>query len=345
MAQDMYNVMEDYGKTGVFAPEPTPATEPAPVEEFDPDKEINAISQKFFKELDADTKVSNEMRMQLERGFISTLEEVKKQRATLQAEKETSLVKSLQARTSELAIEEARFKNEQAKKAAGYQSGLASSIKQTMFDDKLTPEDRLRQIDQLEINNNAVISANPDIKKMIDAARDQLPKRPEPLTYAQKTEIGTAMNYVKTQDDYDIVTSGDPTAVGFFMEKKKIEEKKNSDNLEERKAAEKQDRDLALSFVKSEYRFMDSKEEEELGVDDTDPNKGKYLTPESNANGRLLVQMAKGAEGIKAYDALSDADRFKMIQESRAEVAIRKLEEESNKKSDAEIKGANIVGK
>lgn len=348
-----FEVMSGYGEEPTpAAPAPAPAVpaapapapaEPAPAQEFNPDREIDAMSQKYFKDLNANPNLPLSAKLASARGFLATETAIKDQRAKLQAEKQNSLYKDLQMQNAEMSLREQRMKMEQAQNTARYQGALSEQIKGTMFNPELTPQQKRDQIDAIKISNNAAVASNPDIGKLFDTADSILPKRPEPRTFAQEMDIGKVMSYVKTPEELELVQSGDPKTIGFFMEMKQREEKKNSENEELRREAEKEDRAVALSLAKSDFRFMTPKEEKDLNVDDNDPNKGKYLTPESNANGRLLVQMARGAEGIKAYDALSDADRFKLIQEARAEVAIRKLEEAEKPQSNADVKAKNLV--
>jgi ribulose bisphosphate carboxylase small subunit len=338
------NFMDDFGSTGVFAAPAAasaPAFSPPPPEpemedtsfEFDPAKEITPMTRQFFSDLDSNKQISEQTRMRLSQGYLAGVDQIRAQRSKLEAEQRASLLSDLQIRKLNSDLQQERIKMETLKQQGGRQAVIADQIRQVRYGD-YAPEQQRQLIEQIEVDNLPAIATDPNLKTMVDTVKKQLPARQEPqlLTPAQRIAAAAATGEYIPED-------ADPALVGILTGYAEAEKKKMSDVEEERKNALKTQETIAIDLAKRTPKFMDEAMRIEQGVAESDTN--KYLTPESQANGRIIVKLAKGEEGLKEYDTLPDEDRYAVINEARMELLVKQLQQRQT--PPAEVKANSLV--
>lgn len=352
-----YEIMAGYDEKSAPAPTPAPAEatppapakEPAPMEpEFNPDKEISAISQKYFKELDSTSGLNERSRMRLEQGFLANLGAVKAQRAKLENEKQTSMMNDLRMKEMQGNLNEQRYKFQQAQNIAKRQAGLAEQVKGVMFNPELNPDQQRDYVNALRIQNAAAISSDPATKSIFDTTIEMLPKKkyPQDMSDTLQMQVGEALANANPDEQVAISKlSDDPVALGYYLQVQKSRKAQADKDEEKREAARKEERTVALDLIKKTPKFMDEDERDKNKVDPSDTN--PYLTSESQTTLQSIVTMTRGAKGLQEYmDAPDDRTRYEIGLKAQTELMKDLLEKQDNpKSSDNKAKADKLVPK
>lgn len=314
------------------APAARPAPEEAPAPEDTIDRDINAMSQKYFKDLDSTSGLHQQDRLRLEQGFLANLGAVKEQRAKLENEKQVSLINGLRAQEMEGSIKENRMKMAQAQNISMRQQELAGQVQSVMFDPSLNGDQKRDYVNGLRIQNAAFVSSDPTAKSIFDSTVDMLPKPkyPEEMSDTLKIQVGEAYANAKDEDEKaSILTlSKDPMALGSFLQVQKNRKALADKDEETRETNRKELRSSVVKLATDLPQFMDEKEREEKGVSMDDKN--PYLTEKSQTNLKTLIGVTRGAKGLEEYESLDDRGRYEMGMKVSIEALKGQIEAQEN---------------
>ncbi len=334
MAAPTTEIMEDFDEKAL-TPAPAPAEKaPAPEPEFDPEKEIAALDEKYFRDLNANPGLSNRDRLRSAQGFLANSAAIREQRANLEKEKQESVINGLRAKQLEGSINEYRSKAQEAQNLAQNRSQLSESVKGVMFDPKLTPDQKRDYVNAIHIQNNATVSSDPTLKSVFDNARDMLPKKKfaEDMSDTLQAQVGEAMANAKDADELASINklSDDPKALGFYLAIQKNRKALAEKDEEVRETNRKELRASVVKLASELPKFMDEKEREENRVDPGDKN--PYLTPDSQTRLKTLIGVTRGAKGLEEYEKLDDRGRYEMGMQISIEALKGQIEDQENSK-------------
>ena len=128
----------------------------------------------------------------------------------------------------------------------------------------------------------------------------------------------------------EVVLKGDPVEIGFYERIIAAQKMEQSEKLSERKSAAKEYRSTIMDLAKDPPSFMDEDEAFAAGVSSQDPNASRYLTPESQQKGRILIGLLSGQEGLAAFEQLSDAEKRDAIMVAQRDAMFTALQKTSN---------------
>jgi hypothetical protein len=319
MAETLTDPMAGYDPNRTDAPQPAAPAQPAGYE-FDPKKEIEPMAGKFFSRVESNPSLSPEAKLRVQTKYLAGLEDIQMQREKIESERLRNIMDRQTIEARNQAFAETRRKQEDAIRSVEQQKGVADTVKGIIASD-LPPEEKRKQIAMYEIDNAATLYANPSIRNTVDAAKSLIPVPAEPL-YSTKDMRDKMERGVPPE----IAMGGNPVEIGYYERFAAAQEKEMSDKLEDRKAAVKEYRSTIMDLAKEPPSFFSEEEAIEAGVSSKDPNRTKYLTPESHQKGRILIGLLKGSAGLAEFETLSDADKREAIMVAQREAMLQALQ-------------------
>jgi succinate dehydrogenase flavin-adding protein (antitoxin of CptAB toxin-antitoxin module) len=322
MAETLTDPMAGYDPNSAMQPQPPAPAQPAGYE-FDPRKEIDPMANKFFADTNADRNLTPEFRNRIQAQYLQGMADIQAQREKIEGERLRNTLNRQEIERSNLALAEARRKQEDAMRAAERQKGVADTLK-GIRDSDLPPEEKQRQFNEAKISLAGDYVTNPTVKTIFDTVESGLPKPTEPFEVSDATKTSLIIDDGLPEW---LVNSGDTELIQKAKMLSDISKKAQSDDAKQIKEARKQRTEMTLALAKEPPKFFT---EENLPdtVSSKDPNRLKYLTPESQQRGRDLMLMAYGPDAVAAYNQLgSDADRYEAIREARDKVLLGLVED------------------
>jgi hypothetical protein len=314
------NPMAGYDPNGI-TPQPQVAQAPATTGyEFDPKKEIDPMAGKFFDTVENDPRLSRSAKTRLQTGYLNGIDDIQAQRRKLEDERLRGIMDRQSIERNNMAFAEARQKQDAVARAAEQQKGVADTVK-GIIASNLPPEEKRKQIAMYEIDNAATVYSDPAIKNTLDTAKSLIQVPAEQLYSTEdmrdKMEKGVPP---------EVVMGGDPVEIGYYERLAAAKEKETSDKLEDRKAAVKEHRSTIVELAKEPPSFLSEEKATEAGISRQDPNRLKYLTPESHQKGRILIGLLKGPAGLAEFEKLSDADKREAIMVAQRDAMMQALQ-------------------
>jgi hypothetical protein len=319
MAETLTDPMTGFDPTRPEAPQ-APAPAPQQNYEFDPQREITPLAGRFFADVEANPNLSREAKLRVQAGYLTGIEEVREQRSKIENERMRSLLDRQRLEEGNMALAEMRRKQEDAARSAERQMTVADTLK-GIRDSDLPPEEKQRQFNEAKINLAGDYVTNPTVKTIFDTVESEIPKPVEPFRITDS--VKTSLIVEEGLPEW-LVNSGDLELIQRAKMINDLDKKARSDNEKMIKEARKQRTDMTLALAEKPPSFIAEKDLPDT-VSSNDPNRLKYLTPESQQRGRDLMLMAYGPDAVKAFNQLgTDADRYEAIMEAR-NVALMKL--------------------
>lgn len=322
MVETLTDPMAGYDPNSAMQPQPPAPAQPAGYE-FDPRREIDPLAGKFFSRVEANPNLSPEAKLRVQTRYLAGLEDIQAQRQKIEGERLRNILNRQSIEENQLALTEARRKQEDAARAAQRQMTVADTLK-GIRDSNLPPEEKQRQFNEAKISLAGDYVTNPTVKTIFDTVESEIPK---PVVQRQLTDA----TYTELVVDYGLPTwlveSGDMELVGKAKRLVDLKRKEESDDAKQIKEARTQRTEMTLALAKEPPKFFT---EENLPdtVSSSDPNRLKYLTPESQQRGRDLMLLAYGPDAVAAYNQLAtDADRYEAIREARDKVLLGLVED------------------
>jgi hypothetical protein len=323
MAETLTDPMAGYDPSRTDVPQPAAPAQPAGYE-FDPRKEIDPMAGSFFSQVEANPNLSPEAKLRVQTKYLAGLEDIQAQRQKIEGERLRNTLNRQEIERSNLALSEARRKQEDAMRAAERQKGVADTLK-GIRDSDLPPEEKQRQFNEAKISLAGDYVTNPTVKTIFDTVESGLPKPPEPLL--SRTDVKSLIVDKNVPTEIALLAQENPEVARVWMEMEDIRKKGESNDAKQINEARKQRTEMTLALAKEPPKFFT---EENLPdtVSSNDPNRLKYLTPESQQRGRDLMLMAYGPDAVAAYNQLAtDADRYEAIREARDKVLLGLVED------------------
>jgi hypothetical protein len=325
MAETLTDPMAGYDPNRTDAPQPAAPAQPADYE-FDPKKEIDPMANKFFADTNADRSLTPEFRNRIQSQYLQGMTDIQAQRDKIESERLRNIMDRQTIEARNQAFAETRRKQEDAARAAENQR-IGTETVNGILASGLPPEEQRKQIAAYEVNNAAKIVTDPALKYALDAAKGQIPVPTEPL-YSTKDMRDKMEKGVPPK----IAMGGNPVEIGYYERFAAAQEKEMSDKLEDRKAAAKEYRSTIMDLAKEPPSFMTADQASAAGVAvqpierGGDPNALKYLTPESQQRGRILIGLLKGSAGLAEFEKLSDADKREAIMVAQRDAMLQALQ-------------------
>ena len=284
-------------------PRPQPQAPAQPGYEFDPQKEITPLGGRFFDKVENDPRLSRSAKTRIQSGYLDGIDDVQAQRQKLESERMRSMLGRQRLETGNMAIAEMRRRQDEIARQTEVQKTAAGALR-GIVGSNLPPDEQRKQIAAFKLENAASIYADPALRYTVDAAESMVPPPMAPL-YSTKDMRGKLEAGVPPE----VVLKGDPVEIGFYERIIAAQKMEQSEKLSERKSAAKEYRSTIMDLAKDPPSFMDEDEAFAAGVSPKDPNAARYLTPESQQKGRILVGLLSGQEGLAAFEQLSDAEK------------------------------------
>jgi len=322
MAETITDPMAGYDPNRTDAPQAAAPPQPAGYE-FDPKKEIDPMAGKFFSRVEADPNLSPEAKLRVQTKYLAGLEDIQAQRQKIESERLRNIMDRQTIETRNQAFAETRRKQEDAARAAQRQMTVADTLK-GIRDSNLPPEEKQRQFNEAKISLAGDYTSNPTVKTIFDTVESEIPKPVKPFEVSDATKTSLIIDDGLPEW---LVNSGDTELIQKAKMLSDISKKAKSDDAKQIKEARKQRTEMTLALAKEPPKFFT---EENLPdtVSSEDPNKLKYLTPESQQRGRDLMLVAYGPDAVAAYNQLAtDADRYEAIREARDKVLLGLVED------------------
>ena len=277
----------------------------------------------FFSQVEANPNLSPEAKLRVQTKYLAGLEDIQAQRQKIEGERLRNTLNRQEIERSNLALSEARRKQEDAMRAAERQKGVADTLN-GILDSDLPAEEQQRQFAKTKVDLAGDYATNPTVKTIFDTVEGRLPKPTE------RYEIPDATKTSLIIDDglpEWLVNSGDTELIQKAKSYADSVKKDRSENEKEVEEARKMRSSLVTDFAKFEPEMMSEDDRINAGVSASDNN--AYLTPSSQNKGRMIVQLVYGADGIAEYEALPDSERIKMIYRAQRDLVVGNAAERS----------------
>ena len=319
MAETITDPMAGYDPARTEAPQASAPAQPAGYE-FDPKKEIDPMAGKFFSQVEANPNLSPEAKLRVQTKYLAGLEDIQAQRQKIESERMRSMLDRQRLEEGTLALDEMRRKQGEIARAAEVQKSAAGTVKGILASN-LPAEEKRKQIGMFRIDNAAAIATDPALKSIVDTTDGMIPKVLDPIYSTEDMR-----NKIEKGVPSEVVLRGNPAEIGIYERVMAAQEKEKSDKLEDRKAAAKDYRSTIMDLAKEPPSFFSEEEAIEAGVSSKDPNRTKYLKPESQQKGRILIGLLKGSAGLAEFETLSDADKREAIMVAQREAMLQALQ-------------------
>jgi hypothetical protein len=291
--------------------------------EFDPRKEIDPMANRFFADTNADRNLTPEFRNRIQSQYLQGMTDIQAQREKIEGERLRNALNRQDIERGNMALAEARRKQEDAMRAAQRQMTVADTLK-GIRDSNLPPEEKQRQFNEAKISLAGDYVTDPTVKTIFDIVESEIPKPVKPFEVSDATKTSLIIDDGLPEW---LVNSGDTELIQKAKMLSDISKKAQSDDAKQIKEARTQRTEMTLALAKEPPKFFT---EENLPdtVSSNDPNRLKYLTPESQQRGRDLMLLAYGPDAVAAYNQLAtDADRYEAIREARDKVLLGLVED------------------
>jgi NADPH-dependent ferric siderophore reductase len=322
MSETLTDPMAGYDPNRIDAPQPAAPAQPADYE-FDPRKEIDPMANRFFADTNANRSLTPEFRNRIQSQYLQGMTDIQAQREKIEGERLRNVLNRQDIERGNMAMAEARRKQEDAMRAAQRQMTVADTLK-GIRDSDLPPEEKQRQFNEAKISLAGDYTSNPTVKTIFDTVENEIPKPVKPFEVSDATKTSLIIDDGLPEW---LVNSGDTELIQKAKMLSDISKKAQSDDVKQIKEARKQRTEMTLALAKEPPKFFT---EENLPdtVSSKDPNRLKYLTPESQQRGRDLMLVAYGPDAVEAYNQLAtDADRYEAIREARDKVLLGLVED------------------
>jgi hypothetical protein len=313
------NPMAGYDPNGI-TPQPQVAQAPATTGyEFDPKKEIDPMAGKFFDTVENDPRLSRSAKTRLQTGYLNGIDDIQAQRRKLEDERLRGIMDRQSIERNNMALAEARQKQDAVARAAEQQKGVADTVK-GIIASNLPPEEKRKQIAMFEIDNAATLIGDPATRAQVEAAKGVILK-PDPLY-----STSDMRDKIEKGIPPEVVLRGNPEEIGFYERTIKIGEERRSTDKEVVKEARKRESAQLVEFSKFKPEFI-AEDDLPADVSRNDPNRLKYLTPESQYEARKWIGALGGKDALTQYETLSDADKKDFIRDMQIGIMSGKFEE------------------
>jgi hypothetical protein len=315
MAETLTDPMAGYDPNRAMQPQP-----PAPAQsagyEFDPRKDIDPMANRFFADTNADRNLTPEFRNRIQAQYLQGMSDIQAQREKIEGERLRNILNRQSIEENQLALTEARRKQEDAMRAAQRQMTVADTLK-GIRDSNLPPEEKQRQFNEAKISLAGDYVTNPTVKTIFDTVESEIPKPVKPFEVSDATKTSLIIDDGLPEW---LVNSGDTELIQKAKSYADSVKKDRSENEKEVEEARKMRTSLVTDFAKFEPEMMSEDDRINAGVSASDNN--AYLTPSSQNKGRMIVQLVYGADGIAEYEALPDSERIKMIYRAQRDLVV-----------------------
>lgn len=287
--------------------------------EFDPQKEITPLGGKFFDQVENDPRLSRSAKTRIQSSYLDGMDNIQEQRQKIESERMRSLMDRQRLEQGNMALAEMRRRQSENVRQAEVQKTAANALK-GIVGSNLPPEEQRKQIAAFKLENAASIHADPALKYTVDAAESAIPVPLDPLYSTKQQADMIAREGMPTF----IATSGNPTLMREWREYDATKKKLQSQDEAEVKEARKKYSESVGKLADFTPSFI-PEDKLPIGVSDDDPNRLKYLTPETQDKGRKLVAViSNGDPDVMAqYETLSDAERMDFIKDAQIQLLLR----------------------
>jgi len=315
MAETPIDPMAGYDPNRTDAPQPAAPAQPAGYE-FDPKKEIDPMANRFFADTNANRSLTPEFRNRIQSQYLQGMTDIQAQRQKIESERLRNVLNRQDIEANQLALAEARRKQEDVARAAQRQMTVADTLK-GIRDSNLPPEEKQRQFNEAKISLAGDYTSNPTVKTIFDTVESEIPKPVKPFEVSDATKTSLIIDDGLPEW---LVNSGDMKLIQEAKRYVDSVKKDRSENEKEVEEARKMRSSLVTDFAKFEPEMMSEDDRINAGVSTSDSN--AYLTPSSQNKGRMIVELVYGADGIAEYETLPDSERIKMIYRAQRDLVV-----------------------
>jgi hypothetical protein len=279
-----------------------PASEPPPVADFDPRRDIDPMAKKLFTDIGAERHLRPEDKIALQSKLLAGINDVSAQRSKLEAERRQSMMNNLRIEQAQGSLAAMRQRQQTAVEQTAARATFTDAVKGVMSRTDLDPLAKSAEIDRLTTENLGFVAADPDAARAVSTAKSMIPlPKVSTLTEAQ------IMEAAESGVPAELVATGDPYVIGATKALLDANRKAMSEKVEDRKAAQKEKATLLKDLAKDDFRFIPNMERSQYGIDPND--KTPYLLQGDHTRGRQLASLLLTPEEYKAFDALPDAEK------------------------------------
>lgn len=318
-----------------------PATEPPPVQDFDPRRDIDPMARKLFDDIGSRRHLRPEDKIALQSKLLAGISDVSAQRMKLEAKRRQSMMDNMRIQEMQGSLASMRQRQRTAVEQTAARATFTDAVKGVMARTDLDPVAKSMEIDRLTTENLGFVAADPDAARMVSTAKSMIPlPKVSGFTDAQ------IMDLTASGVPANIVATGDPYINGTMKAMLDAERKAQSEIAAERKAALKEKATLLKNLAKDDFRFIPEMERSTLGINPDDPN--PYLMPEDHQRGRALAALVLGyeTEEYKAFDALPDAEKREEMRKLQLRALTQAVETAtSDTKSDEDVAADRLFGR
>ena len=283
----------------------------SPTREFSFERDIQPFASRYFDTIGNDPRLSQERIAMLQGSFLDGIEDIESQRRKNQAERDSGVKASLDARKTQSGLEEARAKRIKMQQDTEAINGAKSRVMGVLGDPEMTPEQKRQSLAIEELNHP--LAGDQELGKVFNLGREALPKEKDPV-FSPSQRVGYMSKLAgKVAPEELSRIMQDPQEMAVMLQRIDTEEKED----EEARNLNKKN-DAASNALKQDMARKRLKYDED--------NAG-WMTEESTRDAESVIQALGTPEEQKAFLSLKGSPSDKERKELVEMVQDRKMQE------------------